>query len=443
MEKNFSFSSFPDSGDSSPRSREIDCENPATWDDASAPPPTAQRVKLMVSFGGRIQPRPHDNQLSYVGGDTKILAVDRSVRLPTVLSRIASITGSDDVCLKYQLPGEDLDALVSVTNDEDLEHLMLEYDRLCRAAAPGSKAAPRLRLFVFPIVSSQPSSTNSDTKSDRQWFVDALNSVAAPPPPQAPAVTAPAESPDYLFGLDKGFIPPPAIKVKDPSQEFAPPVEHAHPPPSRSEIPKNDDRAIGAEQPVEVQRQIPELQRFQIAENQDQPAFQRQASDENLSRVYPAEYYIPQRVQEKTPPAPPPVYWQEHLGMAAGGRFASVAGGDRQVFFIPAGPGVYQQQGAVIHPQAGQGYYAMAPPPRMVPSPAQEIYRESAAPVYAVSAPPPDGGAVRTQGHDAGFTAYDGAGRAVYYTGAAPTYQTVTNVAFNPDGKIVKQSQVS
>ncbi|KAJ0963696.1 hypothetical protein J5N97_028818 [Dioscorea zingiberensis] len=456
MEKNYSFSSFPDSGDSSPRSREIECENPATWEDA-APQPAAQRVKLMVSFGGRIQPRPHDNQLSYVGGDTKILAVDRTVRFPAVLSRLSSISGSEDLCLKYQLPGEDLDALVSVTNDEDLEHMMLEYDRLCRAVAPGSKAAPRLRLFVFPIVTSQPSSTASDTKSDRQWFVDALNSVAVQPPAQAPAVNAPAESPDFLFGLDKGFVPPPAIKVKDPSPDFAPreapPVEHQHPLPARSELPKNEEHAVGVEPSVEVQRQIQELQRLQIAENQDQAGFQRKASDETLSKAYPTEYYLQPRAQEKAPPAPPPVtnqipataYWPEQLGVPPGGRYASVAGGDRQVYFIPAGPGMYQQSGAPIHAQMGQGYYAMAPQ-RVVPSQASEVYREAPPQVYAVSAPPPDGGVVRTQGLDAGFTAqmaYDSSGRAVYYTGAMPTYQTVTNVAFNPEGKIVKPSQVS
>ncbi|RVW74823.1 hypothetical protein CK203_053842 [Vitis vinifera] len=73
------------------------------------------------------------------------------------------------MCLKYQLPGEDLDALISVTNDEDLEHMMLEYDRLCR---PSNKQ-------IQPLEGSSPQATASET------------------------------NPDFLFGLDKGLTPPP------------------------------------------------------------------------------------------------------------------------------------------------------------------------------------------------------------------------------------------
>ncbi|KAJ0966514.1 hypothetical protein J5N97_023431 [Dioscorea zingiberensis] len=449
METNYSFSSFPDSVDSSPRSREIDSENPASWDD-SAPPSsaTSQRVKLMVSFGGRIQPRPHDNQLSYVGGDTKILVVDRSVRLPAVLARLCAISGADDLCLKYQLPGEDLDALVSVTNDEDLEHMMLEYDRLFRAVAPGAKAAPRLRLFVFPIASPKPSLAAADPKSDRQWFVDVLNDVPAQPPPPAPTVTPQGEGPDFLFGLEKRFVPAPAVKIQDPAPVFVTseplPVEA---PIARSDLAK-DDRPIGVESGLDIQRQIQELQRLQIAENHEHAAFQRKASDETLARVYPTEYYLPPpRVQEKTPPvtaqipATATAYWPDHRTMGAGGRYTSVAASDRPVYLIHATPGVYPP---TIQTQAGQGFYAAAVPKMGFPAP--EVYRD-ASQVYAGTGPYADGGAglVRTQGTEAAFpaptqVAYDSAGRAVYFAGAVQSYPTVT---INPEGKIVKPSQVS
>ncbi|MBA0778855.1 hypothetical protein Gotri_006670 [Gossypium trilobum] len=52
------------------------------------------RVRFMCSFGGKILPRPHDNQLRYVGGDTRI----------------------GNVSVKYQLPNEDLDALISASS---------------------------------------------------------------------------------------------------------------------------------------------------------------------------------------------------------------------------------------------------------------------------------------------------------------------------------------
>ena len=37
------------------------------------------RIKILCSFGGRIVPRPHDGVLKYVGGETRVLAVPRSI----------------------------------------------------------------------------------------------------------------------------------------------------------------------------------------------------------------------------------------------------------------------------------------------------------------------------------------------------------------------------
>ena len=50
--------------------------------------------------------------------------------------------------VKYQIPGEGLDALVSVMNDEDLEQMMIEYEQLRR-----SEGEPAwLRVFLFPLL---------------------------------------------------------------------------------------------------------------------------------------------------------------------------------------------------------------------------------------------------------------------------------------------------
>ena len=99
----------------------------------------------MCSYNGKTQPRPHDNQLAYVGGETKILAVNRNIKFNAIKSKLSSICNDADLCFKYQLPGEDLDALISVTNDEDLKHMMLKYDRLLR----GSAKPARLRFVSF------------------------------------------------------------------------------------------------------------------------------------------------------------------------------------------------------------------------------------------------------------------------------------------------------
>ncbi|KAK1439983.1 hypothetical protein QVD17_05808 [Tagetes erecta] len=137
-------------------------------------PDNITKVKFICSYGGKIQPRPHDNQLSYIGGETKILAVDRSVNFTTLIAKLSALCDRD-VCFKYQLPGEDLDALISVTNDDDLQHMMHEYDRL-NLSKP-SHSLSKLRLFLLPLTQT-PALTpvhsfgSIDPRSEQQHIVD-------------------------------------------------------------------------------------------------------------------------------------------------------------------------------------------------------------------------------------------------------------------------------
>ncbi|GFP86842.1 hypothetical protein PHJA_000828000 [Phtheirospermum japonicum] len=118
----------------------------------------------MCSYGGKIHPRPNDNQLSYMGGETKILAVDRTIRFTSLFSKLIAVCDNENISFKYQLPdqlpGEDLDALISVTNDDDVEHMMHEYERLYRAS-PSPKPA-EAEDFHFPTLNQ---SLNSSTRS--------------------------------------------------------------------------------------------------------------------------------------------------------------------------------------------------------------------------------------------------------------------------------------
>ncbi|KAM7524299.1 hypothetical protein LguiA_014201 [Lonicera macranthoides] len=127
------------------------------------------KVKLMCSYGGKIQCRPHDHALIYAGGDTKILTVDRTIKFRDMIAKICTLCNCNaQFSLKYQLPGEDLDALVSVMDDDDAEHMMVEYDRIHRII---SSKPPRLRLFVFPL--------------------------------NRPLFPGPTLTPDFLFGFDE------------------------------------------------------------------------------------------------------------------------------------------------------------------------------------------------------------------------------------------------
>uniref|UniRef100_A0A5K1E2Q5 PB1 domain-containing protein n=1 Tax=Nymphaea colorata TaxID=210225 RepID=A0A5K1E2Q5_9MAGN len=115
-------------------------------------PPNSTRAKFLCSYGGSIQPRPQGNRLCYCGGETKILSVDRSTAsFSTVMAKLSSLSGTARFSLKYQLPREDLDALISVTDDEDLEHLMTEHDRW--------RGDRKIRLFLFDNGPSQPAPT--------------------------------------------------------------------------------------------------------------------------------------------------------------------------------------------------------------------------------------------------------------------------------------------
>ncbi|XP_041999496.1 uncharacterized protein LOC121748967 [Salvia splendens] len=163
---------YADSVDSSPRSRHTD-----SWD--TEPPPPPQKLRLMCSYGGHIVPRPHDKSLCYIGGDTRIIVIDRHTSLSDLRHRLSkTLLNNQLFSLKYQLPSEDLDSLISVTTDEDLENMVEEYDRLnSPGAAAGGMKPGRIRLFLFPQSSAnieQLLVETASTKSD-DWFFNALN----------------------------------------------------------------------------------------------------------------------------------------------------------------------------------------------------------------------------------------------------------------------------
>lgn len=447
--------SYPDSGDSSPRSREIDFENPPpSWEDQ--PPPPNHKVKFMVSYGGKIQPRSHDNQLAYVGGETKILAVDRSVKFSNLLSKLSSLIAEDNnsnssssiSSFKYQLPGEELDALISVTNDDDLEHMMHEYDRLYRA----SSRPARLRLFAFPAAaqgSGFGSGSSEPGKLDRDRFVEALNSVPPPPvvvPDHHHQIAAPAPVPivanhnnnnnvDFLFGLDnKGPVQPVQLQ----------------------------ERVIGSDPQIDAR--IQELNRLQISAQEQQqqqqqppPQIYRPKSDENFAGGFAGEAYTkpppptipasvqipagywqppPPQQQQQQPPPPQqhqpqqqqqqPVYMYHappQANMYHAPMVRPVAGQPPQGYYqmqrVPSDP-IYREQ----PPQQQQPVYNMAPPlsaaplapaPTTLPAPAKVTgYSEGmGVPVRAVAGMADNNAGGYTQ------VAYDSAtGRQVYY--AAP-----------------------
>lgn len=132
-----------------------------------------KRIKLMCSYGGKILPRPSDRKLRYVGGETRMVSVSRHIHFVAFLQKLTEIYGPD-LAVKYQLPEEDLDALVSVSSDEDLENMMDECDRL-----EALEGASRLRVFVFPSIDMVALDLTDivDPKVSELRYVDAVNAV--------------------------------------------------------------------------------------------------------------------------------------------------------------------------------------------------------------------------------------------------------------------------
>ncbi|WCJ42386.1 Protein kinase superfamily protein with octicosapeptide/Phox/Bem1p domain [Euphorbia peplus] len=131
------------------------------------------RVKLLCSFLGNIMPRPQDGKLRYVGGETRIVSLPRDICFEELMIKMKELYEGAAV-LKYQQPDEDLDALVSVVNDDDVTNMMEEYDKL-----DSGDGFTRLRIFLSSHPDQDGSShyVDGDEKESERRYVDALNNL--------------------------------------------------------------------------------------------------------------------------------------------------------------------------------------------------------------------------------------------------------------------------
>ncbi|XP_043695160.1 uncharacterized protein LOC122645838 isoform X2 [Telopea speciosissima] len=148
-------------------------ETPATAPTTTQSPGSNEespRVKFLCSFAGSILPRPLDGKLRYVGGETRIVSLPREITCEELMARMRELF-EGAALLKYQQPDEDLDALVSVVNDDDVTNMMEEYDKL--GAGDGFT---RLRIFLFSHPDQDASSHfDTDERETERRYVDALN----------------------------------------------------------------------------------------------------------------------------------------------------------------------------------------------------------------------------------------------------------------------------
>ncbi|XP_074577134.1 RAF-like serine/threonine-protein kinase 20 [Curcuma longa] len=125
-----------------------------SFDDTSKPSTAVSPpIKFLCSYGGKILPRYPDGKLRYVGGDTRVLSVQRSILFSDLQEKLREMCGFGGAMgVRCQLPTLDLDALVSVKSDEDLTNVVAEYDAAGR---------DKIRVFLFPAATAKPSSKSS------------------------------------------------------------------------------------------------------------------------------------------------------------------------------------------------------------------------------------------------------------------------------------------
>ncbi|XP_028798100.1 uncharacterized protein LOC114753579 [Neltuma alba] len=126
-------------------------------------------IKFLCSYGGRILPRATDGKLRYVGGHTRVLAVDPSIAFSELMAKLEELSGSS-VTLRCPLPNGDLETLISITNDEDLAHIIEEYDRASSSLAHPLKirailSPPKSLKKISPPSSSSSSANQSPSRS--------------------------------------------------------------------------------------------------------------------------------------------------------------------------------------------------------------------------------------------------------------------------------------
>ncbi|XXG60518.1 hypothetical protein AAC387_Pa04g2407 [Persea americana] len=193
------------------------------------------KVKFLCSQGGKILPRPSDGQLKYVGGETRVVAVSRTISFSELKKKLNSMFEGNMV-LKYQLIPDELDALVSVKCDEDLKHMLEEYDRQEAKASSSTGVSPLLRAFLFPptpfLINDNHHSpisthnihanTTNDSSAMEQRYIDAINGfVRSSTQFQAPA-TAPNNNANIggrpIFSISSAGSSPKSVIAPDPPE---------------------------------------------------------------------------------------------------------------------------------------------------------------------------------------------------------------------------------
>jgi hypothetical protein len=162
------------------------------------------RMKLTCSHGGRLAPSGPDGAQRYVGGETRVLVVPRTVSFRDLAASLSSeMAGGAEVrAVRHRLADAGLDdVVVTVTCDDELAHLCDEYDRL-------HATRPAVGFRVFVDTAAAPPASGSGVAAHQQHRAAASGGL----PPLAPRLRG-VKSEQALAGCAQLCRRPPAYPV--------------------------------------------------------------------------------------------------------------------------------------------------------------------------------------------------------------------------------------
>ncbi|XP_065851221.1 RAF-like serine/threonine-protein kinase PRAF [Euphorbia lathyris] len=107
-------------------------------------PALSRKLRLVCTFHGAFYLRPPSNTLKYIGGEARIISVDRNIGFSNLRSNISNLSPKlNSFSLKYQLSVSGTYApLLSVSSDEDVTRMIKDYENL-------ELYGHKIRLWLF------------------------------------------------------------------------------------------------------------------------------------------------------------------------------------------------------------------------------------------------------------------------------------------------------
>ncbi|TKW35797.2 hypothetical protein SEVIR_2G400400v4 [Setaria viridis] len=161
------------------------------------------RMKFLCNFGGRFLPRPIDGKLRYVGGEKHLIQISRGVSWQGLICKTTKLIRQAHI-VKYHLPGEQVNVLISVASNDDVHHMIDECIVL-----EESKERPALYLFTdeddeHHVHFMVGSSSDEDTEAQ---YIALINGYGYTGPgdklsAQGPGSTSASDLDQLIFDID-------------------------------------------------------------------------------------------------------------------------------------------------------------------------------------------------------------------------------------------------